>query len=74
MANLLFLGAAMAKFDLPLPLLDRLLASRVVPLQAKINAIDRWRDELTEADSIDPRVRELENRLAMAYVLLNKPS
>jgi hypothetical protein len=60
----------MAKFDLPLALLDRLLASRIVPHQAKIEAIDRWRDELIEAKSIDPHASELEERLAMALISL----
>ena len=58
------------KLDLPIPLLDRLLASRIVPLQAKIRAIDSWQDELTEANSDDPRVLELRERLAMAHAFL----
>jgi hypothetical protein len=69
---LLFPEAAMAEFDLPLALLDRLLASRIVPLQAKIRAVDSWRDELKEARSIDPRARELDERLAMACAFLKK--
>jgi hypothetical protein len=60
----------MAKLDLPVPLLERLLASRVVPLQAKIEAIARWRDELMEVKSIDPRASELEERLSMALTSL----
>ena len=60
----------MVKLDLPVPLLERLLASRVVPLQAKIEAIARWRDELMEAKSIDPRASELEKLLSMALTSL----
>jgi hypothetical protein len=41
-----------------------------VPLQAKIEAIARWRDELMEAKSIDPRASELEERLSMALTSL----
>jgi hypothetical protein len=60
----------MAKLDLPVPLLERLLASRVVPVRAKIEAIARWRDELMEVKSIDPRASELEERLSMALTSL----
>jgi hypothetical protein len=62
----------MAKLDLPISLLDRLLASRIVPLQAKLEAVARWRDELTEAASVEPRARQLQQHLAMAYASLRK--
>jgi hypothetical protein len=62
----------MAKLDLPLSLLDRLLQSRIVPLQAKIEAVTRWQDELTEAASVDPLAIQLEQRLASAYASLRQ--
>ena len=58
------------RFDLPIPLLDRLLASCIVPLEAKIRAIDSWRDELIKANSVDPHVLELQERLRQAYSFL----
>ena len=62
----------MPKLDLPISLLDRLLASRIVPLQAKLEAIARWREELSEAASVEPRARQLQQHLAMAYAALRK--
>ena len=62
----------MHKLDLPISLLERLRASRIVPLQAKLEAVGRWRDELTEAASVDPRARQLQQHLAIAYASLRK--
>jgi hypothetical protein len=55
-----------SKFNLPLSLLDRLLKSTVVPLEAKIKAVERWRLEIAEAHSSAPAIRELRSRLAHA--------
>jgi hypothetical protein len=67
-------GTANAKFELdfPAPLLDRLLASRIVPRRAKIAAIESWRHELAEFHSHDPRARELDRRLAKAQRVLKR--
>src|SRR5262245_16175027 len=51
---------------LPLALLERLLASKIVPRDAKLAAIERWRHELAEARSLDPFRRKLDERLAEA--------
>jgi len=64
------------KFDFPRPLLDRLLASEIVPRRAKIEAIASWRRELAEAKLRDPQscdVCELDECLAKAERLLKRP-
>jgi hypothetical protein len=58
-------GDAGTAVDLPPVILERLLASRIVPLDAKLKAIESWRREV--AESRDPQARELERRLAAAY-------
>ena len=58
--------------DFPPELLERLLASRIVPVQAKIEAIQSWRRELAEADCHDVRVHELEEGLARAERMLKR--
>jgi hypothetical protein len=65
-------GMQATEFDFPRPLLDRLLASEIVPLQAKIEAIRSWRGELAQAHSLDPRTRELQHCLAKAHWLLRR--
>jgi hypothetical protein len=53
-------------------LLKRLLASRLVPREAKLAAIESWRRELAALASRAPFHRELEHRLAQASKLLAK--
>jgi hypothetical protein len=47
-------------------LLDRLLASRLVPREAKLDAIESWRRELASAFWRTPLQHRLERRLAAA--------
>lgn len=58
---------------LTLDLVDRLLASTIVPREAKLAAIESWRLEL--ASMRDPRqaCRRLERRLAAASRVLGAP-
>jgi hypothetical protein len=58
---------------LTLDLVDRLLASTIVPRDAKLAAIESWRLEL--ASMRDPRqdCRRLERRLAAASRVLGTP-
>jgi len=58
---------------LPLALLDRLLASTIVPREAKLAAIERWRNELSELRAPDAFHRQLEARLAQASRSLRAP-
>ncbi len=51
-------------------LLSRLLASRIVPRDAKLAAIESWRRELASASLRGPMHRRLEQRLASASRLL----
>ncbi len=51
---------------LTLPLLDRLIASTLVPPEAKVAAIESWRNELASTRVRDAIHRELERRLAEA--------
>ena len=51
-------------------LVNRLLASRVVPRDAKLAAIESWRRELALASSRGPLHHRLERRLAEASRLL----
>jgi hypothetical protein len=55
---------------LPLRLLDRLLASELVPREAKFSAIERWQLELAEVDRPDRVHRELGRRLVEARLRL----
>ena len=57
---------------LPLDLLDQLLASTVVPHEAKLAAIDAWRRELAEAELHDPALGlgAVHDRLSAARRLL----
>jgi hypothetical protein len=48
------------------PLLDRLVASRLVPNEAKLAAIESWQVELTATHGDGGRNRDLERRLAEA--------
>lgn len=59
------------EFDLPISLLDRLLASRIVSLDAKIKSIESWQRELEDALSCNPRTLELKRRLALARETLS---
>jgi hypothetical protein len=64
--------------DLPLSLLDQLLVSEIVPLEAKIKSIESWQEELAEVRSPSAAQVELEKHLAAAKRLLlnelNRPS
>ena len=51
-------------------LLNRLLASRVVPREAKLAAIESWRRELAAMSLRGPFHRQLERRLAQASHML----
>jgi hypothetical protein len=51
---------------LPLTLLDRLIASRLVPLDAKLAAIEGWRRELATLRSLNPMQAQLYQRLTRA--------
>jgi hypothetical protein len=54
-------------------LVDRLLASTLVPREAKVAAIESWRRELASAPVQDALHRQLEQRLAEASRLLAAP-
>jgi hypothetical protein len=54
-------------------LVDRLLASRLVPREAKLAAIESWRRELASAALHSPFHHQLEHRLAEASTLLASP-
>jgi hypothetical protein len=56
--------------NLPLSLLDRLLASEIVPLEAKLSAIESWRRELADAAPPDTMLDALSSRLAHAPTYL----
>lgn len=58
------------EFDFPPLILDRLLASEIVPFEAKVKAVDSWRRELAGTHSNAPGIRELERRLARASRVL----
>jgi hypothetical protein len=57
---------------LPLDLLDQLLASTVVPHEAKLASIEAWRRELAEAELHDPALGlgAVHDRLSAARRLL----
>ena len=54
-------------------LVKRLLASRLVPREAKLAAIESWRRELASASWRGPLHAQLERRLAEASRLLASP-
>jgi hypothetical protein len=54
-------------------LVDRLLASRLVPRAAKLAAIESWRRELAAMGDKQSECRRLEQRLAEASRLLAAP-
>ena len=54
-------------------LVNRLLASRVVPREAKLAAIESWRRELASVSWRGPLHAQLERRLAEASRLLASP-
>ena len=56
--------------DLPLYLVERLLASRIVPREAKLAAIQAWRRELAESRFLVPEHRAMDMRLSEAYRFL----
>jgi hypothetical protein len=58
---------------LTLDLVDRLLASRLVPRAAKLAAIESWRRELAAMRDKHARCSGLEQRLAEASRLLAMP-
>jgi hypothetical protein len=53
-------------------LVNRLLASRLVPREAKLAAIESWRRELASASWRGPLHAQLERRLAEASRLLGR--
>jgi anti-sigma-K factor RskA len=58
---------------LTLDLVDRLLASRLVPRDAKLAAVESWRRELAAMREKYQDCRRLEQRLAEASRLLAAP-
>jgi len=54
-------------------LVNRLLASRLVPREAKLAAIESWRRELASASWRGPLHVRLEQQLAEASRLLARP-
>jgi hypothetical protein len=58
---------------LTLDLIDRLFASRLVPRDAKLAAIESWRRELAMMRGKHQDCRRLERRLAAASRLLAAP-
>jgi len=62
-----------ARHNLPLTLLDRLLGSAVVPLEAKLKAIESWRRELADAALSEPALDAVASRLVHADTYL-RPS
>jgi hypothetical protein len=54
-------------------LVDRLLASRIVPREAKLAAVESWRRELAAMRSMSQDCRRLERRLAAASRALAAP-
>jgi hypothetical protein len=60
------------EFDFPLSILARLLASEIVPLKAKIKAVESWRREVAEARSNAPGTCKLEKHLATASRFLKQ--
>jgi hypothetical protein len=58
---------------LTLDLVDRLLASRLVPREAKLAAVESWRNELAAMRDERLDYRRLERRLAAASRALAAP-
>jgi hypothetical protein len=58
---------------LTLDLVDRLLASRIVPREAKLAAVESWRRELASMRDKRQDCRRLERRLAAASRVLGAP-
>jgi hypothetical protein len=58
---------------LTLDLVDRLLASRLVPREAKLAAVESWRRELAAMRDKRQDCRRLERRLAAASRMLAVP-
>jgi hypothetical protein len=58
---------------LTLPLVDRLLASTIVPREAKLAAVESWRRELALMSGKREDCRRLERRLAAASRELAAP-
>ena len=58
---------------LTLDLVDRLLASRIVPRDAKLAAVESWRRELASMRDKRQDCRRLERRLAAASRVLAAP-
>jgi hypothetical protein len=58
---------------LTLDLVDRLLASRLVPREAKLAAVESWRRELASMRDKRAECRRLERRLAAASRALAAP-
>ncbi len=58
---------------LPIDLVDRLLASTIVPREAKLAAVESWRRELASMRDQRLDCRRLERRLAAASRVLAAP-
>jgi hypothetical protein len=58
---------------LTLDLVDRLLASTIVPREAKLAAVESWRRELAGMRDKHHECRQLEQRLAAASRTLARP-
>jgi hypothetical protein len=58
---------------LTLDLVDRLLASRLVPREAKLAAVESWRRELAATRDKRQDCRRVERRLAAASRMLAAP-
>jgi len=58
---------------LTLDLVDRLLASTIVPREAKLAAVESWRRELASMHDKRQDCRRLERRLAAASRVLGAP-
>ena len=58
---------------LTLDLVDRLLASTIVPREAKLAAVESWRRELASMGDKRQDCRRLERRLAAASRVLGAP-
>jgi hypothetical protein len=58
---------------LTLDLVDRLLASTIVPREAKLAAVESWRRELASVRDKRQDCRRLERRLAAASRVLGAP-
>ncbi len=64
-------GHGAGPFDLPLDLIDRLARSKIVPLEAKLQALTAWRAEVAR-DSSNPRAPDLMEWLYVAAIFITE--